>query len=367
MKIEDQRAVALRSGLARSPDGARVDPSRAELAARLAKVIAGKAKPLGSLGRLEDLAIAIGLATGELAPNLGSARLVVFAGDHGITAEAVSSYPGSVTREIARLLLEGRAGANVCLAAIDAELIVVDAGLTTPLPDHPNLIKRNVRPGTRNARREAAMTLAEFQQAFDAGQNIVAAEIKKGAGIFALGEIGIGNTSAAALLAHAATDIPMSALVGPGAGMPMKALEQKRQILHDAYARAFSGDLDCDPRRAFVEFAGYEMVMMAGAIAAITDAKKIAIIDGFIGTSVAAALFAITPKARFHCVFAHVSGEASHKTLLKHLEAEPLLDFGMRLGEGTGAALAIPLVRAAEKLLTQMADLDGGHPAPLTA
>ncbi|MDZ4842950.1 MAG: nicotinate-nucleotide--dimethylbenzimidazole phosphoribosyltransferase [Hyphomicrobium aestuarii] len=363
MKVDDSRG-APRSGFSRSDPG-KGDPARAELLQALQKRVAGKAKPIGSMGRLEDLAISIGLATGSTQPDLGAARLIVFAGDHGITAEGVSTYPSMVTGLVTKMILDGQAGANVCLAAIGADVIVVDAGLLTPLPDEPGLINRNIRAGTRNARREPAMTLAEYQEAFDAGHAIVMAEIKKGAGLFALGEVGIGNTSAAALLAHAATDLPLAVLVGPGAGMAAKALEHKRAVLHDTYARAFEGEIDCDPRRAFVEFAGYEMVMMAGAIAAVTEARKIAIIDGFIGTAVAAALFALEPQARQHCVFAHASGEPGHKALLKHLEAEPLLDLGMRLGEGTGAALAIPLVRAAEKMLTRLADFDGGHPDTL--
>lgn len=364
MRTDDHR-LSPRSGFARL-DAAKPDP-RAELSPALRRALEGKAKPIGSMGRLEELAYGIGLATGELEPKLGAACLIVFAGDHGITAEGVSSYPSTVTAQIVQLLLAGRAGANACLAGVAADLIVVDAGLLAPLPAQAGLVDRNIRPGTRNARREAAMTIGEYQQAFDAGQAVVAAQIKNGVGLFALGEVGIGNSSAASLLAHAATDIPMSALVGPGAGMSAKALEHKRQVLHDTYARAFTGDLDCDPRRAFVEFAGFEMVMMAGAISAISDARRIAIIDGFIGTAVAAALFAIAPKARQNCVFAHVSGEPAHKALLKHLEAEPLLDLGLRLGEGTGAALAIPLVRAAERLLSGVADLDGGHPAALGA
>jgi nicotinate-nucleotide--dimethylbenzimidazole phosphoribosyltransferase len=346
------------------PEDART--TKIDLGALLARKIAGKAKPIGSLGRLEELAVDIGLATGSETPDLGAARLIIFAGDHGLTAEPVSAYPSSLTREIARLILSGQAGANACLAAIGAELVVVDAGLSAPLDEQPGLINRNVRAGTRNARREPAMTLTEYQTAFDAGQKVIADEIKKGAGLFALGEVGIGNSSAAALLAHAVTDLPMAGLVGQGAGLAPKALEVKRQVLHDTYARAFAGQIECDPRRAFIEFAGYEMVMMAGAIAAIADARKVAIIDGFIATSVAAGLFAFAPKAKANCVFAHLSGEPGHKLLLKHLDVEPLLDLGMRLGEGTGAALAIPLVRAAEKLLSTVADLQGGHPAALT-
>lgn len=344
----------------------KADDKRSPLEQQLRDKIAGKAKPLGALGRLEELAVQIGLVTGSLEPDLGGARLIIFAGDHGITAESISAYPSEVTREIVKLVLAGQAGANICTSAIGAEIVVVDAGMLTELADQPGLLQQRIGPGTRNARREPAMTLAAYQSAFDAGQGVVRDLIKEGAGLFALGEIGIGNSTAAALLAHAATDIPLAALVGPGTGVPQKGLDHKRQVVTETYARAFGGELDCDPRRAFVEFAGFEMVMMAGAIAAIAKAGKIAIIDGFIATSVAAGLFAIAPKAKDACIFAHVSGEPGHKALLAHLGVTPLFDLGLRLGEGTGAALAIPFVRAAEKMLTDLADLPGGgHPEHL--
>jgi nicotinate-nucleotide--dimethylbenzimidazole phosphoribosyltransferase len=334
----------------------------ANLTAQLRAKIAGKAKPVGSLGRLEDLAVQIGLVTGSLEPELGSARLVIFAGDHGITSEGVAAYPSEVTREIVKLVLQGRGGVNMCSSAIGVETVVVDSGMLGSLEEQPGLISKRVRAGTRNARREAAMSLAEYQTAFDAGQSVIAALLKEGAGLFALGEIGIGNSSAAALLAHAATDVPLATLVGPGTGTPVKGLDHKRKILQDAYTRAFAGQIDCEPRRAFAEFAGFEMVMMAGAIAAIADAGKIAIIDGFIATSVAAGLFAIKPDAKPACVFAHLSGEPGHKALLAALGVTPLFDLGLRLGEGTGAVLAIPMVRAAELILTRMAEIPGVHP-----
>ena len=184
------------------------DP-RVALTAQLKAKIAGKAKPHGALGRLEDLAVQIGLATGSLSPDLGSARLLIFTGDHGITAEGISAYPSAVTREIVKLVLAGKAGANICSAAIGIETVVVDSALLQGLPDQPGLISSRIRAGTRNARREAAMTTAEYQSAFDAGRFIVRDLIKQGAGLFALGEIGIGNSTSAALLAHAATDIPL--------------------------------------------------------------------------------------------------------------------------------------------------------------
>lgn len=336
-------------------------PTAAEL--QLRARIAGKAKPVGSLGRLEDLAVQIGLLTGSSTPNLGEQRLLVFAGDHGITAEGVAAYPSEVTREIALLMLAGKAGANVVASATGTPLVLVDTGLLIPIEDQPGLLSRRIGPGTKNARREPAMTAGEYQKAFDAGMDVAQKLIDAGVGIFAIGEIGIGNSSSAALLAHEATDIPFTTLVGPGAGVPPKGLDHKRAVLVESYARVFKDQIDCDPQRAFIEFAGFEMVMMAGAIAAIARAKKIAIIDGFIATSVAAGLFAFEPEARKACVFAHLSSEPGHKALLARLNVQPLFDMGLRLGEGTGAALAIPFVRAAEGILSRLADMPAVHPA----
>ncbi len=335
----------------------KVDDARTALQASLRTKIAGKAKPPGSLGRLEDLAVQIGVATRSLTPALGQARLLIFAGDHGLTAEGISAYPSQLTVEIVKLVLQGKAGANICAAGSGTEVIVVDSGMLSPLADQPGLLSRRVAPGTRNARKGPAMTLAEYQQAFDTGEKIVKTLIGKGVGIFALGEIAIGNSSAAALLAHAATNIPLATLVGPGAGPADKGQEHKKKVLAETYARGFGTTVDCDPRHTFLEFAGFEMVMMAGAIAAITEAGKIAIIDGFVGSSVAAAVFALIPQTKDHCVFSQFSGEPGHKALLARLGVTPLLDLGLRLGEGTGAVLAVPMVRAAELMLTTMAEL----------
>lgn len=339
------------------------DDARTALQASLRAKLAAKAKPPGSLGRLEDLAVQIGVATKSLTPALGQARLVIFAGDHGLTAEGISAYPSELTSEIVKLVLQGKAGANICAAGSATEVVVVDSGMLISLPDQPGLIARRVAAGTRNARRGPAMTLTEYQQALDTGEKIVKNLIAKGVGIFALGEIGIGNSSAAALLAHAATNIPLASLIGPGAGAPDKGLEHKKKVLTETYARGIGTAVDCDPRHTFLEFAGFEMVMMAGAIMAITEAGRIAIIDGFIGSAVAAALFALKPQTKDHCVFSHFSAEPGHKALLTSLAVTPLLDLGLRLGEGTGAVLAVPMVRAAELMLTTMADL----PAPAAA
>jgi nicotinate-nucleotide--dimethylbenzimidazole phosphoribosyltransferase len=336
-----------------------------ELRQKLEARVAGKAKPIGALGRLETLAVQIGMVTGSLSPTLGPARVVVFAGDHGITAEGVTAYPSVVTAEIAKIILAGGAGINICARAANVDVTLVDAGLLTALPPHPNLLDRRIDAGTKNSRREPAMSEAEFQQAYSAGQKITQQLTAEGVGILAFGEVGIGNTSASALVGHAVSGIALEALIGPGAGAPALGLDHKRLVLAETRARAAlpTGGTRSDVLEALRQFGGFEMVMMAGAMTAAASQKCIVIVDGFIATSVAAAAIAIEPALRNHCIFAHCSAEPGHRALLNYLEAEPLFDLGLRLGEGTGAALAIPFVRAAEGLLRDMADLPGEHPA----
>lgn len=340
-------------------------PSRAALEDELRARIRGKAKPVGSLGRIEDLALQIGMVSGSLKPDLGRAKILVFAGDHGLTAEGVTAYPSAVTREIAKMVLAGNAGINVLARASGIDVALVDAGMLEPLPGHDLLIDRRVANGTKNSRLEPAMTPDECAQALEAGRAIATQLVDDNVGIVGYGEIGIGNTSAAALVAHALTGINLATLVGPGAGTPVLGLEHKRKVLESVLARA--NIRDDDPRQraheALRQFGGFEIAMMASAMTAAAAARRIIVVDGFISTVAAVAAISLHPETRDCCVFAHCSAEPGHKVLLDHLGARPLLQLDMRLGEGTGAALAIPLVRAAELMLRDMADLPGEHPA----
>ncbi|MGL4396639.1 MAG: nicotinate-nucleotide--dimethylbenzimidazole phosphoribosyltransferase [Hyphomicrobium sp.] len=340
-----------------TPDFSLEAPSDA-LRAAAETVIRGKAKPVGAFGRLEQLAADIVVATGTLKPDLGAARLIVFAADHGLTAEGVTAYPSEITGLVAGLILAGTGGANITAKAVGVDVMLVDCGMLTALPPAPMLLERRIASGTRNARREPAMTAEDARRAFDSGCAISQDASAAGVGIFALGEIGIGNTSAAALVAHAATRLPLDALVGPGAGAPPGGLDHKRAVLKDAFAltpvaTAWDG---------MVAFGGFEMVTMLGAMFGAARAKRVVIVDGYIATAVAAVGLAMQPALAPYLVYAHNSAEPAHALLLAHLGATPLFDLGMRLGEGTGAALAVPMVRAAALMLTEMADLAGAHP-----
>jgi len=337
--------------------------ARTALEAKLHARIRGKAKPIGSLGRIEELALQVGLVSGTTSPDLGRAQILVFAGDHGLTAEGVTAYPSAVTREIAKMVLAGTAGINVMARASDINVVLVDAGMLEPLPAHDHLKDCRIAAGTKNSNVEPAMTPDECTQALDAGRAIDA-ELS-GVGIVGYGEIGIGNTSAAALVAHVVTGVDLAVLVGPGAGAPALGIEHKRKTLQSVLTRANirDGDPRQRAREALRQFGGFEIAMMAGAMTAAAAARRIIVVDGFISTAAAIAAIALHPETRTCCVFAHCSAEPGHKALLEHLGAKPLLSLDMRLGEGTGAALAIPLVRAAELMLRDMADLPGEHPA----
>lgn len=335
-----------------------VTPLERELEPTLRAAIDAKAKPLGALGRIEDLGIHIGLVAKSLRPTLGKAALVIFAGDHGITAEGVTAYPSEVSAMIARMVLAGNAGANIAAQAAGAEIFLVDAGLQTPLEPHKYLIAQPVRARTRNFLQEPAMSEVEFHAALQVGVSVATGLKGQGFDILALGEIGIGNTSAAALVAHCVTGLPLDTLVGAGAGAPPGGLRHKRDVLKRAHERApVTGGID-----AMREFGGFEMVMLMGAMVGGARLGQITLVDGFIATAAACAAVAIQPAIRDYLLFAHLSPEAGHSALLAWLDAKPLLELGMRLGEGTGAALAIPLIRMAEGLLSTMADLPGAHP-----
>ena len=341
-----------------------VTKSRALLGDKLRARLRGKAKPIGSLGRLEDLAVQIGLTAGSLSPDLGVAKILVFSGDHGITAEGVTAYPSVVTREIAKFVLAGTAGVNVLARAAGVGVELVDAGMLEALPPHDLLLDRRIGKGTRNSRREPAMSAEECTAALDAGRALDTHLGAENVGVVGYGEIGIGNTSAAALIAHALTGIDLKSLVGPGAGAPALGLDHKYQVLKDTFARAAIAP-STEAGRTFEvlrQFGGFEIVMMAGAMTAAAASGRVIVVDGFISTAGAIAAEALNPGTLDNCVFAHCSAEPGHAALLRHLGVKPLLELEMRLGEGTGAALAIPIIRAAELMLREMADLPGEHP-----
>jgi nicotinate-nucleotide--dimethylbenzimidazole phosphoribosyltransferase len=315
--------------------------------------IDGKAKPPGSLGRIEELAVQLGLIWHPAEPQAGRGVLLVFAGDHGLTQEGVSQYPSEVTVAMVKTFLAGRASANAFARAVGVDITVIDAGVAADLPAHPGLISAKIRHGTANAAKEAAMTMEEASAALARGCELATDAIRAGADVIAIGEMGIGNSASAALILHRLASAPLDYCIGNGAGQDDEGLARKRAALNRAAGRSgATAALD-----VLAQFGGLEIAMMAGAVIGTASQRRPVIVDGFISSAAALAAVRLCPAARDYCVFAHRSAERGHGILLDALAARPLLDLDMRLGEGTGAVLAVPLLRAAARLLTDVADL----------
>ncbi|MEM8740831.1 MAG: nicotinate-nucleotide--dimethylbenzimidazole phosphoribosyltransferase [Pseudomonadota bacterium] len=336
-----------------------MDMTEAALADALRRKIDSKTKPLGALGRIEALALQIGLVTGSLAPDMARCRLTIFAADHGVAAAGVSAYPQAVTRQMVLNFLAGGAAANVFARSTGAEIAVVDAGVAGPPLEMDGLIDRRIAPGTADFTAGPAMTAVQRDRALALGREIGA---EPGCDAAAFGEMGIANTSAATLLAHKLIGQPLAALVGPGTGLDAQGLVAKRDVLGRAAARTPDR---LDPLEALAEYGGFEIAMMAGAMQGAAETGRLVLVDGFIAGAAALVAAAETPAARHAMVFAHRSAEPGHAAVLDALQAEPLLDLGLRLGEGTGALLAWPLVRAAADMLRDMASFaDAGVSGP---
>ncbi len=320
--------------------------------ADLARAIDGKTKPVGALGRIEDLAAQIARVQRSLTPRMERCTLTIFAGDHGVAADGVSAFPPAVTREMVRNFLAGGAAANVFAASLGVGVRVVDAGVAGVLLEDPGLLSRRIGAGTANFREGPAMTQAQCAEALGAGRRLGADSPGEAA---AFGEMGIGNTAAASMIAHKISGIDLGVLVGRGTGLDDAGLARKAAVLAEAGARR-PGRLGAG--EALAEYGGFEIAMMAGAMAGAAEAGKVVLVDGFIATAAALAALGAEPGLRQAFVFAHRSAEAGHGALLEHLGAAPLLDLGMRLGEGSGALLAWPLVRAAAAMLRDMASFE---------
>lgn len=321
--------------------------------AALRALVDGKAKPLGALGRVEDLAVRLALIAGRPNPQLNRALLLVFAGDHGLNESGVSAYPSEVTTAMVATLLAGQASANAFARVVGADVRVVDAGVAADLAPHPALIEAKVRKGTRNAAAVPALTAEEADLALERGASI-ARETLQDFEILAVGEMGIGNSASAALVLHRLAPAPLDDCIGLGAGHDAEGLARKQAVLRQAAARSDASA----PRDVLAQFGGLEIVMIAGAILGAAGAGKPVLIDGFIASVAALAAIRLDPACADYCIFAHRSAEKGHAIAVDAVGAEPLLDLSMRLGEGTGALLALPVARAAAALLSDVASLD---------
>lgn len=324
------------------------------LDAALLDKINNKTKPLGALGQLEQLALQIGRIQKTLTPVLANPQILVFAGDHGAAKAGVSAYPQDVTWQMVENFLAGGAAINVFAKHNGLGLRVIDAGVAHDFGARDGLVDAKVGPGTRNYIEEPAMSAHECAAALVKGAEIARKLADEGCNVLGFGEMGIGNTASASLITHVLTGASLDDCVGRGTGLDGAGLARKRDLLAQAVARA-ALPADADPMNVLAEFGGFEIVMMAGAMLGAAERGMTLLIDGFIVTSALLAASRIAPAIREYCIFCHRSAEPGHLAQLAELQADPLIDLGLRLGEGTGAALAWPLVSASVAFLNEMA------------
>ena len=317
-----------------------------------------KTKPLGALGLLERAAIQIGLIQQRLDPAFGQPHLLVFAGDHGAAKAGVSAYPQDVTWQMVENFLAGGAAINVFARQNGLHLAIIDAGVAHDFGKRAGLIDAKIAAGTANYIEEPAMTAEQCAQAIARGAEITRNLSANGCNVVGFGEMGIGNTAAASLITHCLTGLPLADCIGRGTGLDDAGLARKQALLEAALNRYRSAGGGNEPLAVLAEFGGFEIAMMVGAMLGAAEAKMTLLIDGFIVGSAALAASRLAPAFGDYCVFCHRSAEAGHAAQLAALGAEPLLDLGLRLGEGTGAALAFPLVQASVNFLNEMASFE---------
>jgi nicotinate-nucleotide--dimethylbenzimidazole phosphoribosyltransferase len=327
------------------------------LEAELRRKVDRKTKPPGSLGRLEELALQLGLIQGTLSPRILAPHILVCAGDHGAAKAGVSAYPQDVTWQMVENFLAGGAAINALAHTTGVELVVADAGVAHDFGPRPNLVDAKVSAsGTANYLDGPAMSTEQCAQAMANGARVARDLAARGCNAIGFGEMGIGNTASASLLTHCLTGAPLAEVVGRGTGLDDAGLARKNALLTQALA-AWTERTD-DPLAILARFGGFEIAMLAGAMIKAVEAGMVLVIDGFIVTAALLVAARLAPAILDYCVFAHRSGEPGHAVQLAHLGTRPLLDLGLRLGEGTGAALAFPLLGAACAFVNEMASFE---------
>lgn len=314
-----------------------------------------KTKPVGALGKLEDLALQIGLIQGTVDPKIKSPTVVVFAGDHGIANDGVSPYPQEVTYQMVMNFLNEGAGINVFAKQNGMAVKVVDAGVNHDFGGMSHLLHYKVSNGTRSFLNNTAMDRLELTECFVKGSAIVNDLFEKGCNCIAFGEMGIGNTSSAAMLMHYFTEIDLHDCIGRGTGLDNKGLKKKTGILEAVVE--FHGEIK-DWEKIMMAFSGFEIAMMTGAMLQAAENKMIILLDGFIASTAYLAAWKLYPEIKDYTIACHLSDEKGHKLLLEHLGFTPLVNLGMRLGEGTGAAIAFPIIKASVNFLNEMASFE---------
>ena len=308
-------------------------------------------KPKGSLGMLEEIALQIGLIQQTLSPTLKKPQNIIFAADHGIVEEGVSLSPKEITWQQISNFLHGGAGVNFLCRQHGFTLKIVDAGVDYDLPYEKGIINMKVRRGTRSYLHEAAMTEEEMDLCIERGAEIVRMCHDEGSNVLSFGEMGIGNTSSSSLWMSCFTGIDLEQCVGAGSGLNQKGIRHKYEVLKQSLDN-YRGDGSA--RDLIRYFGGLEMVMAVGAMLQAAELKMLILVDGFIMTNCLLAASRLYPEVRCYAIFGHCGDESGHKLLLDAMGAHPLLSLGLRLGEGTGAICAYPIVDSAIRMINEM-------------
>ena len=313
-----------------------------------------KTKPLGALGQLEAIALQLGMIQNTLSPELKNPSLLVFAADHGIADEGVSPYPKDVTWQMVMNFCSGGAAINVFCKQNGIGIKVIDAGVDYDFPADLPIVNAKIARGSRNMLKEPAMTVEECRLAMKRGAEFVQEEAEAGSNTIAFGEMGIGNTSPSSLLMHRFLNLPIEECTGKGAGMKGDKLDYKTTVL-----RTISKKYDPETTiETLATFGGLEIAMMVGAILEAHKQGMVILIDGFIATAATVTAIQFNESVRDNCLFCHASEERGHQLMLEYLHAKPVLSLGMRLGEGSGAAVAYPVIKAAATFLNEMASFE---------
>jgi len=328
----------------------------ATLKTALIDKINNKTKPLGALGLLENIALQIGLVQETLTPALLNPTILVFAGDHGIANAGVSAYPQAVTAQMVNNFVQQGAAINVFSSQHGMHLKIIDSGVNASLPQSENLIDAKIAYGTQNFLIAPAMRIEQCEAAVIKGAEIAENELATGCNIIGFGEMGIGNTASASCLMSIICNLPIDSCVGRGTGLDDEGLNRKIATLKAALN--FHEILDDDAIKTLATFGGFEIAMMVGAMLKAAEKHCILLIDGFISTAALLMAYKMYPEILHYCVFSHCSDESGHRKMLSYLNAKPLLNLDLRLGEGSGAALAYPLVVSAVNFLNNMASFE---------
>ena len=317
--------------------------------------INSKTKPLGSLGQLEEIATQICLVQNTLSPSLMNPTLLVFASDHGVANDGLSAYPAEVTPQMVLNFLNGGAAINVFCKQNKINLKIVDAGVNFDFEPYENLINAKINKGTKSFLNQPAMTKAELEQCFLKAETIIESISATDCNVIGFGEMGIGNTSSASMLMSSLGNIPIEDCVGRGTGLDDKQLNKKIEILRHAQQ---NHPKITDAKQALEHFGGFEIAQICGAMLASYKKNILILVDGFIATAAFLCAYKINEKIIDNAIFCHQSDEQGHKKMLDYLGVKPVLNLGMRLGEGTGCAIAYPIIQSAVNFINEMASFE---------